>query len=53
MLLNLSIREVKVIRQALDELARESTWEDKEEYLPIIKKLDKEIEYYDFATQED
>ena len=53
MLLNLSIKEVKLIRQAIGELMRESIWDEVEEYAPIIEKLDKEIEYYDFATQED
>lgn len=53
MLLNLSIKEVKLIRQALGALVRESIWDEVEEYAPIIEKLDKEIEYYDFATQED
>lgn len=53
MLLNLSIKEVKLIRQAIDALVRESIWDEAEEYAPILEKLDKEIEYYDFATQED
>lgn len=53
MLLNLSIKEVKLIRQAIGALVRESVWDEVEEYAPILEKLDKEIEYYDFATQED
>lgn len=53
MLLNLSIKEVKLIRQAIGALVRESIWDEVEEYAPILEKLDKEIEYYDFATQED
>lgn len=53
MLLNLSIKEVKLIRQAIGELMRESIWDEVAEYAPILEKLDKEIEYYDFATQED
>jgi hypothetical protein len=53
MLINLSINEVKLIRQAIGALVRENIWDEVEEYAPIIEKLDKEIEYYDFATQED
>lgn len=53
MLINLSINEVKLIRQAIEAFARESFWDEGAEYVPIIEKLDKEIEYYDFATQED
>jgi hypothetical protein len=53
MLLNLSIKEVKLIRQAIEILISESFWDEVEDYAPIIEKLDKEIDYYDFATQED
>jgi hypothetical protein len=54
MLLNISIRELKLIRQAVDELVRESIWDEVEEYAPLIEKLDKELEYYEFAgTDED
>ncbi len=53
MLLNLSIKEVKLIRQAIEAFATESFWDEAEDYAPILEKLDKEIDYYDIATQED
>lgn len=53
MLLNVTINELKLIRQAIDELVRQSVWDEVEEYSTILDKIDKEIEYYDFATQEE
>ena len=53
MLLNVTINELKLIRQAIDELVRQSVWDEVEEYSTLLDKIDKEIEYYDFATQEE
>lgn len=52
MLLNISIRELKLIRQAIGALVRESIWDEVEEYGALIEKIDKEIEYYEFAGED-
>jgi hypothetical protein len=46
MLINLSIGELKILSESL-------SGNDEDEAQALKDKIDKEIEYYDFATQEE
>ena len=55
MLLNFTIKELKMLSESLarNKENYDYDWEEREEYEILQEKIDKEIDYYDFATQED
>lgn len=59
MLLRFNVKELKMLVKAIDEMLywssgteQKNEQEQMEQYIKLKERIEKEIDYYDFATQE-